>query len=68
MQKKSPNKSLQFLVLGRLKNWCGDALYFFGGNLLYMYILLLEPDQTSHTQSMVAKRGLTKRANVHTLV
>ena len=26
---------------------------------------LLEPDQISHTQSMVAKRGLTNRATVH---
>ena len=26
----------------------------------------LEPDQISHTQSMVAKRGLTNWANVHT--
>ena len=31
-----------------------------------MYTRLLEPDQISHTQSMVAKRGLTNRANVHT--
>ena len=29
-----------------------------------MYTRLLEPDQISHTQSMVAKRGLTNRANV----
>ena len=27
---------------------------------------LLEPDQISHTQSVVAKRGLTNQANVHT--
>ena len=26
-----------------------------------MYTQLLEPDQISHTQSMVAKRGLTNR-------
>ena len=26
----------------------------------------LEPDQISHIQSMVAKRGLTNQANVHT--
>ena len=31
-----------------------------------MYTRLLEPDQISHTQSMVANRGLTNRANVHT--
>ena len=35
-------------------------------NTWYMYTQLLEPDQISHTQSMVAKRGLTNRANVHT--
>ena len=29
---------------------------------------LLEPDQISHTQSLVAKRGLTNQANVHTPV
>ena len=33
-----------------------------------MSMRLLEPDQISHTQSMVAKRGLTNRANVHTPV
>ena len=26
---------------------------------MYMYMLLLEPDQISHAQSMMAKRGLT---------
>ena len=31
-----------------------------------MYTRLLEPDQISHTQSMVAKRGHTNQANVHT--
>ena len=31
-----------------------------------MYTRLLEPDQISQTQSTVAKRGLTNRANVHT--
>ena len=31
-----------------------------------MYTQLLEPDQIPHTQSMVAKRGLTNRATVHT--
>ena len=30
-----------------------------------MYMQLLEPDQISHTQSMVAKRGRTNWANVH---
>ena len=37
---------------------------------MYTYTRLLEPDQISHTQSMVAKtkskRDLTNRANVHT--
>ena len=69
-------KSLLFLVIGRLKNWCGDAFFFsfFFSFLstseirstMYMCTQLLEPDQISHTQSMVAKRGLTNRANVHT--
>ena len=31
-----------------------------------MGMRLLEPDHISHTQSMVAKSGLTNRANVHT--
>ena len=31
-----------------------------------MYTRLLEADQISHAQSMVAKRGLTNRTNVHT--
>ena len=31
-----------------------------------MYTQLLEPDQISHTQSMVAKGGRTNRANVYT--
>ena len=30
--------------------------------------ILLEPEQISHTQSMVVKRGLTNRANIHTSV
>ena len=33
-----------------------------------MYTRLLKPDQISHAQSMVAKRGHTIRANVHTPV
>ena len=36
-------------------------------NTWYIYTRLLEPDQISHTPSMVAQRGLTNRANVHTL-
>ena len=30
-----------------------------------MYTRLLETNQMSHTQSMIAKRGLTNQANVH---
>ena len=38
-----------------------------GLHVLYMYKRLLEQDQISHTQSMVAdERGCTNRANVHT--
>ena len=33
-----------------------------------MYTRLLEADQISHTQSMVAERFRTNRANVHTSV
>ena len=38
------------------------VIFFFANqwNTWYMYIWLLEPDQISHTQSMVAKRGRTK--------
>ena len=31
-----------------------------------MYTYLMEPDQISHTQSMVAKRGCLNWGNVHT--
>ena len=31
-----------------------------------MYTQLLEPDQISHSQNMVDKRGRTNRTNVHT--
>ena len=42
--------------------------FFFANqwNMWCTYTLLLKPDQISHTQSMVAKRGLTNRANIHT--
>ena len=36
--------------------------------VIHVFMRLLESDQISHTQSMVAKRGLTNRANVHTSV
>ena len=32
---------------------------------MYMYMRLLEPDQISHAQSMVAERGRTNRANMN---
>ena len=60
-------KSIRFLVIGRLQNRCGDALFF-----LFFYanreirVACIRGDQISHIQSMVAKRGLTNRANVHT--
>ena len=48
------------------------AVMFLGfvcfGNLSFLKDIscsYLEPDQISHTQSMVAKRGRTNRANVH---
>ena len=52
-------KSLRFLVIGRLQNRCSDAL------LCLFFVLptseILEPDKISRT-----KRGRTNRANVHT--
>ena len=51
-------KSLQFLVIGRLQNRCGDTLFLYTGTSSCIRIFL-EPDQISQTQSMVAKRGLT---------
>ena len=78
-----PKNSLWYLVIGWLQNWCGDTFFifiFFLGffeilffvakqwKTWYMYTRLLEPDQISHTQSMVAKRGLTTHANVHTSI
>ncbi len=84
--RKFTKKSLLFLVVGWLQNWCGDMLHFFfwgGGGVIFvlpssekknvihtcihMCMWLLEPDQISYTQSMVAKRDLTNRANVHTI-
>ena len=54
-----PQRSLRFLVIGRLQNRCGDAFSpFFCQPVKYVI-------QISSTQSMVAKRGLTIRANVH---
>ena len=60
-----PKKSLQFLVIGRLQNLYGVALFFGNRKIRDTYT---RRDQISHTQSMVAKRGHTNRANVHTLM
>ena len=58
---------LQFLVIGRLQNRYGDELFLFLFLIfLNMYTRLLEPDQITYTQSMVAKRGLKNRANIYT--
>ena len=51
-----PQKSLRFLVIGRL----------FWGQPVNTCTRLLEQDKNSHTQSMVARRGLTNLANVYT--
>ena len=67
--------------VGRLHYQCCDIWGGGGGGVVVVIIIiffgnqwnmwyrcntrLLEPDQISHTQSMVAKRGLTNRANVH---
>ena len=77
----APQKNISFLVIGLLQNWCGDTFFkfiyflflyflqiFFGELVKYTCdtcTWLLEPDQISHTQSMVAKRGPTNRANVY---
>ena len=44
------------------------AMRFFSGHLfIYVYVIhCIRRDQISHVQSMVAKRCLTNRANVHT--
>ena len=64
---------LWFLVTGRFQNRCGNVFSF--GNIFFLpasdlhdiwYTWLLELDQIFHTQSMVAKRGRTNQANVHT--
>ena len=76
-----PKKCLNFLVIGRFKIgavtvYCGGGGGGGGGgnlfiianqwNMWYTHTWLLEPDRISHTQSIVAKRRLTNRANVHT--
>ena len=52
-----------------------QSLNFYGNFYLFLIFLgqavkddtsLLDPDQISHIQSMVAKRGLTNRASVYT--
>ena len=66
-------KSLWFLVIGWLQNRCGDMFFFlmFFGHLYFLpigkYVIhCIRGDHISHVQSMVAKRGLTNRENVHT--
>ena len=69
---------IRFLVIGRLQN-----RFFFGNSVVVSFVFpclptsercdtcthgVLEPDHVSHTQSMVVKRGLANRANVHTSV
>ena len=76
---KPEKKGLSFLVIGRLQNRCGEFVFFLPTseicdtlcvhNIWYICVhtLLLEPDQLSHTQSMVdTSRGCTNRANVRT--
>ena len=62
------NKSLQFLVIGRLQNRCGDALFFlFLPTGKYMtHCIRRDHLKFPIIQSMVAKRGLINLANVHT--
>ena len=77
----APQKGLRFLVIGRLQNLCFFVLFccgFFGPTseicntcicgygLIFTKIISQQPDRISHTQSMVAKRGRTNRANIHT--
>ena len=57
-------KRLLFLVIDRLQNWCGDALFLNLPTGKYE-IHCISGDQISHIQIMVAKRGLTNRANGH---
>ena len=58
-RKKSP-------VSGHRSAFFGNLLFVANQwNTWYMYGVM-EPHQISHTQSMVAKRSLTNRANVHT--
>ena len=66
-------RSIRFLVISQLQNRRGDTPFFktffnhfFFANQWNTCTWLLEPDQISHTQSMVAKRGHTNRASVHT--
>ena len=70
---KAQKISLQFLVISRLQNWCGYALFFFlifffCQPVKYMSVIHGYWKQTKfpHTQSMVAKRGHTNRANTCT--
>ena len=74
--KIGPNKSLRFLVIAQLqKMHFFVSLFVLFCFLIFLFIFfcqpvkctrLLEPNLILHTQSMVAKRGLTNRANAHT--
>ena len=67
---KAPCQKKSSLWSGWLRYWCSFFFFFFffanQWNTWYMYTRLLEPNQIFHTQSMVAKRGRTNRANRHT--
>ena len=52
----------------RLQNRCGDALFYFFCQIV-KYLIHVDAvigTRPNYTQSMVAKRGLTNRANIHT--
>ena len=58
------NEIYVYAVIGTRPNF---PYIKYGGYIIHVqYTLLLEPDQISRTQSMVAKRSRTNRANVHT--
>ena len=77
-QTRPKEKSLWFLVIGRLQNRCGDVLLcfvLFGNLFLIIFFANREIRDTDmytwgkishiYIQSMAAKRGLTNWANVH---
>ena len=68
----SETPALVIITVSQLQKWCGDAFsfpfffffFFFANREIYM--IRISRDHISHIQSMVAKRGLTNRANVFT--